>query len=123
MQRDTYNGHINRVPGLYNETSKVEVVAEPVQSYDFLNLNEKLRTHYLNEHFNITRDRFLKQLNISQFDEFGLPVHDEVQKICGRVINTNTEDDKLKLDSIGLFNVGEDSGNRTYKLKLNMSEC
>lgn len=62
-------------------------------------------------------------MNLQQFDEFGLPVHDEVQKICGRITNTNTEDDKLKLDSIGLFNVGEDLSNRTYKLKLNMSEC
>lgn len=35
----------------------------------------------------------------------------------------STEDDKLKIDSIGLFNTGEDQGNRTYKLKLNMSEC
>lgn len=52
-----------------------------------------------------------------------MPVHDEVQKIVGRVVNMSTEDDKLKVDSIGLFNVGEDLGNKTYKIKLNMSEC
>ena len=50
-------------------------------------------------------------------------MHDEVQKIVGRVINTSTEDDKLKLDSVGLFNTGEDAGNRSYKLRLVLSQC
>lgn len=35
----------------------------------------------------------------------------------------STEDDKLKIDSIGLFNVGDEMGSKTYKLRLNMSEC
>ena len=34
----------------------------------------------------------------------------------------STEDDKLKSDSIGLFNAGDTPGSKTYKLKLNMSE-
>jgi DNA polymerase alpha subunit B len=35
----------------------------------------------------------------------------------------STEDDKLKVDSIGLFNIGEEEGSKTYKVKLNMSDC
>jgi len=35
----------------------------------------------------------------------------------------STEDDKLKLDSIGLFNIGDEEGNKTYKLKLNVADC
>jgi hypothetical protein len=34
----------------------------------------------------------------------------------------STEDDKLKNDSIGIFNIGDSQGSKTYKLKLNMSE-
>ncbi len=34
----------------------------------------------------------------------------------------STEDDKLKLDSVGLLNVGEDQGIKTYKVKLNMTD-
>ncbi len=41
----------------------------------------------------------------------------------GRVVNMSTEDDKLKPDSIGLFNIGDDDGNKTYKLKLNVADC
>lgn len=35
----------------------------------------------------------------------------------------STEDDKLKLDSIGLFNIGDEEGSKTYKVRLNMSDC
>lgn len=34
----------------------------------------------------------------------------------------STEEDKLKIDSIGLFNIGEEESNKTYKVKLNMSD-
>jgi len=71
----------------------------------------------------LIEERLLKQLQLSQFDELGMPVHEEMQRICGRVINTSTEDDKLKIDSIGLFNIGELDGAKTYKLKLNLNEC
>jgi len=40
--------------------------------------------------------------------------------IVGRVINISSEDDKLKSDSIGLFNVGDDLTSKTYKVKLNL---
>ncbi len=62
------------------------------------------------------------QLGVDAFDELGLPVHDEIQKIVGRVVNLSIEDDKLKADSIGLFNIGDDEGNRTYKIKLSTAE-
>lgn len=35
----------------------------------------------------------------------------------------STEEDKLKMDSIGLFNIGDDEGNRTYKVKLSTAEA
>lgn len=35
----------------------------------------------------------------------------------------STEDDKLKVDSIGLFDIGDEEGSKTYKVKLNMSDC
>ena len=76
----------------------------------------------MNQHFEVLQKTLKDQLKIDQFDEFGLPLHDEVQRICGRIINMSTEDDKLKNDSIGIFNIGDSQGSKTYKLKLNMSE-
>ncbi len=112
------------MPGLYNENAKVEIIPlQTVDPYDFFNLNAIERTNCLNAHFQIIKERLRKQLGIEQFDEFGLPVHDEIQRICGRVCNMSTEDDKLKIDSIGLFNVGDEMGSKTYKLRLNMSDC
>jgi len=35
----------------------------------------------------------------------------------------STEEDKLKMDSIGLFNIGEDESSRTYKVKLSTAEA
>ena len=35
----------------------------------------------------------------------------------------STEEDKLKLDSIGLFNIGEEDSGRTYKVKLSTAEA
>lgn len=35
----------------------------------------------------------------------------------------STEDDKLKVDSIGLFNVGDEMGSKTYKMRLNLGDC
>ena len=50
--RDVFNEHLARVPGLYNDTAKVEVVPlSHVDQYDFLNLNVVERTNYLNQHF------------------------------------------------------------------------
>lgn len=122
--RTVFNEQIARVPGLYNAQAKVDIVPlQTVDPYDFFNLNAVERTNCLNAHFQIIKERLRKQLNIDQFDEFGLPVHDEIQRICGRVCNMSTEDDKLKVDSIGLFNVGDDMGGKTYKLRLNMSDC
>ena len=40
----------------------------------------------------------------------------------GRVVNLSTEEDKLKPESIGLFNLGDDEGTRTYKVKLATGE-
>ena len=44
-----------------------------------------------------------------------------MQRIFGRIVNFSSEDDKLKSDSIGLFNIQDGSGT-VFKLKLNMSE-
>jgi hypothetical protein len=41
----------------------------------------------------------------------------------GRVVNLSTEEDKLKPESIGLFNLGDDEGARTYKVKLATGEA
>ncbi len=35
----------------------------------------------------------------------------------------STEEDKLKADSIGLFNIGDDEGSRTYKVKLSTADA
>lgn len=111
------------MPGLYNEKALVEITVDPVQDYDFMYLSTFERTRALTQHFARLKERLEQEMGVPAFDEFGLPVHDEVQKIVGRVINTSTEDDKLTLESVGLFNVGDDSGSRTYKLRLNLGQC
>jgi len=92
-------------------------------SYDFFNLNSVDRTYYLNQHFNLLKDGLKTQLGVESFDELGLPFQDEIQRIAGRVVNMSTEEDKLKMDSIGLFNIGEDESSRTYKVKLSTAEA
>lgn len=112
-----------RVPGLYNEEARVEIeVLGEREQFDFFNLTAVERANCMNQHFEVLQKSLKEQLKIDQFDEFGLPLHDEVQRICGRIINMSTEDDKLKNDSIGIFNIGDSQGSKTYKLKLNMSE-
>jgi len=49
------------------------------------------------------------ELKTENFEAFGLPIQDCV-RIVGRVVNLSTEDSKLKPDSVGLFNLGEDGG-------------
>jgi len=63
-----------------------------------------------------------KDLKVDEFEEFGLPIQDCV-RIIGRVVNMSTEEEKLKEDSIGLFNLGDEmSSTKQYRVKLNLSE-
>jgi hypothetical protein len=52
MQRITFNEHLARVPGLYNENAKVEIEAiSQNDQFDFFNLTVQERTNNLNQHF------------------------------------------------------------------------
>jgi hypothetical protein len=45
LQRVTYNEGVTKIPGLYNETGKVEVkLNESLNAYDFMNLTALQRT-------------------------------------------------------------------------------
>ena len=64
---------------LYNENAKVEITKlVEAEAYDFLNLNVFERTKYLNQHFQILKDALKAKLNKEEFDDFGLPLQDEV---------------------------------------------
>ena len=92
---------------------------DSVDRYDFLNLTVQERTNQMQSHAGVLEVILKQQLGVDHFDEFGLPVQD-VQRIFGRVVNLSTEDDKLKQDSIGLFNIQD--GSSVHKLKLNLQE-
>lgn len=123
--RETYNNAISKIPGLYNESCKVDV--EPleesmVDKYDFFNLTTQMRSNYLHSQFEVVEDVLKTQLKAEQFEEFGLPVQDCI-RVCGRIVNLSTEDAVLKEDSIGLFSLGDgDNTTNVYRLKLNCSE-
>ena len=82
MSRATYNESLARIPGIYNEQAEVEIKSlmpsaslnQNQQFYDMFNLNAADRGIYMNEHAQLIQKRMLKQLNVEQFDEFGMPV-------------------------------------------------
>lgn len=50
--RVIFNEKVARLPGLYNEHAKVDIVPlQTVDPYDFFNLNAVDRTNYLDAHF------------------------------------------------------------------------
>jgi hypothetical protein len=58
-----------------------------------------------------------QQLKTEQFDDFGLPVMD-LQRLIGRIININPEDQKLNETNIGLLNLSDENEGNSQKLKL-----
>jgi hypothetical protein len=58
-----------------------------------------------------------EQLKTEQFDDFGLPVMD-LQRLIGRIININPEDQKLNESNIGLLNLSDENEGNSQKLKL-----
>ena len=63
--RETYNNAISKIPGLYNESCKVDV--EPleesmVDKYDFFNLTTQMRSNYLHSQFEVVEDVLKTQL-------------------------------------------------------------
>lgn len=63
-----------------------------------------------------------EQLRCDQFDEFGLPATD-CQRLIGRVINVNPDDNSKLCDSnIGLLNLSDENTGGVYKLKLQLGD-
>ena len=78
-----------------------------IQNYDFFNLNSNTRLNVMQNHFEEIETILKGQLKTENFDEFGLPIPDNV-RIVGRIVNLSTEDTKLKADSIGIMNTSEE---------------
>jgi hypothetical protein len=117
--RFTYNEGVAKIPGVFNEGCRVEVkIKTEVNQYDFLNLNSIARTSAMQSHFNILEACLKKQLNQEAFEDFFSPVQ-TCQRVCGRVINISTEEQKMKEQAIGLFNANYEPDCR---LRLNMNE-
>jgi hypothetical protein len=60
-------------------------------------------------------------LRTDSFDEFGLPVTD-MQRLIGRVININPEEQKLGETNVGLLNLNDENGGGISKIKLNLGD-
>jgi hypothetical protein len=73
----------------------------------------------LDKHFEVIQNVMKQQLNIDNFDEFGLPVQDVVHLI-GRI--NSIEDPKLNETNVGLLNLNEENGGNVQKIKLQLSE-
>lgn len=72
----------------------------------------------MQEHFSILEARLKKQLNQETFEDFFSPIQ-TCQRVCGRVINISTEEQKMKEQAIGLFNANYEPDCR---LRLNLNE-
>jgi hypothetical protein len=73
----------------------------------------------MQEHYEVLEEILKKQLCTEQFEDFMSPVQ-TCQRVCGRVINMSTEDNKLKEGTIGLINANFD--HNICRLKLNLNE-
>ena len=81
------------------------------------NLTAAARVNSLEKHFAVISNVMKQQLKTEQFDDFGLPVMD-LQRLIGRIININPEDQKLNESNIGLLNLSDENEGNSQKLKL-----
>ena len=64
------------------------------------------------------------QIKISEFDDYALPVEEDVvQRLIGRIVNMNTEEsNKLNESNIGMINLSDDHQGEVAKIQLQLSE-
>lgn len=72
----------------------------------------------MHEHFEIMEEVLRKQIGVDSFHEFYSP-DQNIQRVCGRVINLSTEDPKMKEQTIGIFNMNYGIQSR---LRLNLQQ-
>jgi subtilase family serine protease len=96
-------------------------VLNKVSQYDIFNLTAGGRVSNLERQFEVLQNVFKQQLRTDSFDEFGLPVAD-MQRLIGRVININPEEQKLGETNVGLLNLNDENGGGISKIKLNLAD-
>ena len=97
IQRVSFNEHITKIPGIYNEKAKVVVDFQKVEKYDFFNLTSTMRANYLNENFKMMERELKRQLKMDETDEFTSysdPIP-ECVRIVGRVVNLSKDEEKI----------------------------
>lgn len=75
----------------------------------------------MEKHFEMIHNVFKQQLMTDSFDDFCMPVND-MQRLIGRIINTNPEEPKLSEANIGLLNLSDENGGNAQKIKLQLTE-
>ena len=81
-----------------------------------MNLTANARTKALQEQFRIIEGIMKEQMKVEQFDDFDSPSQ-SCLRVCGRVINISTEENKMKDGVIGLFNADYE---QSCRLRLNL---
>ncbi|CDW77872.1 dna polymerase alpha subunit b-like [Stylonychia lemnae] len=120
-QRLTFNDQITRRTGLQNIGGYFQINVKPIEKFEILNLTSLQRVHGLQKHFDYIENVMKHQLRTETFNDLG-ETGTDAQRIIGRVVAFNADEEKFSENNVGLINLSEDNQFDTHKMRLNMSE-